>query len=268
MGSEGRSLAQRSKRWLWGEIIALKQKLEDSDAALTSVIVAGRKHATLEAVSNSLRLPALMPSQYGEDVLAYEFFGRKREGFFVEIGAFDGVALSNTYFLEALGWSGILVEPNPEHYDAIISRRPFSKVVHAACGRGADQVRFSVAKGNGGVSVLSYMGENRAQAARIAREGGIIEETLVPCLSLDEIMRGEDRQIDLLSIDVEGAEIQVLEGCNLKKLRPRAIIAEDNAGGGDTRVAEYLASLGYRRDFIWMHNHFYVECNDSRCFRW
>jgi hypothetical protein len=47
-------------------------------------------------------------SQYGQDTFVYEnFFKNKNDGFFVDIGAYDGVSLSNTLSLEELGWSGL-----------------------------------------------------------------------------------------------------------------------------------------------------------------
>jgi FkbM family methyltransferase len=181
------------------------------------------------------RLPAIMPSQNGEDVLIHKFFGGRRTGLYVEVGAYHGVGFSNTYFLDALGWEGILVEPAPDQAEACRRSRPHSRVVQAACGRGGGRTRFKVVKGGAGIGTLSYMGHDLEHERRIAREGGTIEEIEVPLLTLDEIVGDRIGKIDLLSIDVEGAELQVLESGNLTALSPELIVLEDNTGGVDRR---------------------------------
>src|SRR5258708_6764498 len=87
----------------------------------------GRRYGVIE-MSEQWR------AQFGEDRLLVKHFGGKREGYFVEVGAFDGENLSNTYFLEkALGWQGILVEPIPKLAAQCRTKRPLSQVVEAAC---------------------------------------------------------------------------------------------------------------------------------------
>jgi hypothetical protein len=64
-------------------------------------------------------------SQKGQDKWIIEsIFGGKRNGFFVDLAATDGVALSNTYILEKhFGWTGICIEPNPEFYTKLQNNR-------------------------------------------------------------------------------------------------------------------------------------------------
>ncbi len=71
-----------------------------------------------------------------------------------------------------------------------------------------------------------------------------------------------------MSIDVEGAELQVLESGNLTALSPELIVLEDNAGGVDRRVEDLLVAAGYRKDFVWTHNVFYVKVSDPRHVGW
>ena len=68
--------------------------------------------------------PGQFTAQDGEDVLLAELFGYKTDGFFIEIGAYDGLYLSNSYFFEQLGWRGLLVEPLPEKAAACRRNRP------------------------------------------------------------------------------------------------------------------------------------------------
>lgn len=254
----------RAKRWLWNEIEGVKVREDD----LRCHLVAARKEIVLTSVGASLRLPALMPSQNGEDVLVHRFFGGRRDGFFVEIGAYDGVGFSNTYFLEALGWHGVLIEPVPEHAEACRRQRPYSRVVQAACGLGGGTIGFKVVRGENGVGTLSYMGNQPDHEQRIRREGGTIDEVRVPLLPLEAILGSPTPRIGLLSIDVEGAELGVLRSADISSLKPDLIVIEDQTLGADRRVEELLISAGYRKDFVWTHNVFYVGALDSRRVGW
>ena len=60
-------------------------------------------------------------AQNGEDRWLDTYFQGKREGYFVEVGAYDGVDLSNTYHFEQIGWHGVLVEPDPDNADRAAS---------------------------------------------------------------------------------------------------------------------------------------------------
>ena len=72
-------------------------------------------------------------SQLGEDCLLALFFEFKSHGFFVDVGAFDGIYLSNTYFFEQLGWTGICVEASPTYFNLCVRNRPRSKCYNVAC---------------------------------------------------------------------------------------------------------------------------------------
>ena len=71
-------------------------------------------------------------SQSGEDFLLYSLLGRQEDGFYIDIGAFDGVHLSNSFVFEKLGWSGICVEPHPEYFPHLCHSRPNAVCVNTA----------------------------------------------------------------------------------------------------------------------------------------
>src|SRR5262249_24696590 len=69
-------------------------------------------------------------AQFRQDLWVLHETGRKRDGFFVEFGATDGISLSNTYLLERdFGWRGILAEPNPV-WHAGLARTRHSRIDH------------------------------------------------------------------------------------------------------------------------------------------
>src|SRR4029077_1746907 len=99
----GRNAAQAS-----GRVAHEGARLERTDRSPGRDPRRVRGHAACAAMTESYR------SQNGEDRWLEAHFGGKRSGFFVEVGAYDGVNLSNTYHFEQTGWTGVLVEPDPE----------------------------------------------------------------------------------------------------------------------------------------------------------
>ena len=214
----------------------------------------------------------LFKAQYGEDKLLWEMFNQRREGFFIEVGAWNGISLSNTYFLEQMGWTGILVEPLRERFEDCVRNRPRSRVVHAACtgpNQGAT-IKFTRVVGN---EMLSCIHAEPAHAQRCRSEGRQFEEIEVPAITLDRLIMRERNgpwpgpgpwkpkvgwQIDLVSIDVEGGEMDVLRGFRLDRFKPRVLLIENNLPSG-VAVAEYLQRFGYKRVHRQVINDFYVR---------
>ena len=64
-------------------------------------------------------------SQLGQDLKVLKHYNNKYNGFFIEIGASDGIELSNTYLLETqYGWKGICCEPIPNKFEKLVKNRP------------------------------------------------------------------------------------------------------------------------------------------------
>src|SRR3989442_1412361 len=96
-------------------------------------------------------------SQWGEDRLIWEYFGRKPDGFYVEVGANDPKQLSQTFLLEETGWEGILIEPQSACCERLRTLRKKSKVFQVACGAPERKgtALFHLAT-NDGLSSLEY----------------------------------------------------------------------------------------------------------------
>jgi FkbM family methyltransferase len=183
-------------------------------------------------------------------------------GYFVESGAFDGVTESNCMFLEeSLGWRGVNVEPFPQHYQKLLVNRPQSINVNCALSaQNGSQTFTHVAHprhgDNFGNGSLSHTDEHQ----RFLCEQGCQFRTLqVPTMTYDTLvtMVGLPR-VDLLSLDVEGHELQVLEGMNREQFLPRIICVET---GHDRQQAidERLRAKGYVKDYEYRVNGFYVR---------
>lgn len=245
------------------------------DRSARAAAVAGAEAALLRAGRES-RLPLACPSQFGEDAFLFDLFERRLEGYFIEVGAYDGFSLSPTYFLEACGWSGLLVEPIPERFEQCRARRPHARVVNAAVGkRGASgTVALSVARSPAAgaaeddvTDMASSVSIGEGQQAFISRRGGAISTITVPLTSLGALLGDAHRRVDVAVIDVEGLEIDVLDGLELERTRPRVLLVEVLAEGGDERLAAFLGGAGYGLVTRLGHNEVWVRRDEATLLR-
>lgn len=86
-------IASKRFRRLWKEIFSIRSEIQNSRKDIISL----RKQLLLLEMNNELRLPARLPSEDGEEIILYNFIGRKNTGFSIKIGAYIGVDLSNAY---------------------------------------------------------------------------------------------------------------------------------------------------------------------------
>jgi FkbM family methyltransferase len=149
-------------------------------------------------------------SEYGQDSwLEANIFKGKRLGMFVDIGALDGVFHSNTYFFEQeRNWTGICVEPNPIMFKQLVNSRT-SMNLNCAVSSTNDIVEFLQIEGNlrGWSGIIQLMEPEHLQ--RINERDLKKNIIKIPSISLDKIVPTY-RRIDYLSIDVEGAECDIV----------------------------------------------------------
>ena len=224
----------------------------------------------------TITIDHLFKAQFGEDRVLWEVFQGRTLGFFVEVGAFDGVTLSNTYFLEQMGWSGLLIEPIGELCQHAKVARPRSRVVHAACSKRGSHgmATFTVTQN---VPVLSFLDADEEHVARCKREGANLVEIQVPLRTLDDILLEQRKSangqvgpwqknggwcIDLVSIDTEGCELDVLDGFTLDRFKPRVLVIENDRPSGSA-IEPYLRQRGYRKFHRQKINDFYVRIDDQ-----
>lgn len=187
--------------------------------------------------------PIEFKSQFGEDALLWELFRNQFEGFFIEVGAFDGYAFSVTYALECMGWKGLLIEAIPERAEQCRTRRVHSRVVHAALAeKHGGEVTFTVTDDQHG-GMLSYLDPTSAHARMNA--GAPKRSVTVPLTTMNELLKGHTGEIDVAAIDVEGGELALLRGFDLLKHKPKVLLLEDNSRGADPALAQYMSMMPY-----------------------
>ncbi len=149
----------------------------------------------------------------------WEFFNFAEEGIYVEVGANDPKSLSQTYFLEKMGWRGVLVEPLPDLAEAQRRERRNSKVFELAVSapEKTGEADFHVA---GALSSLDRnVKDNSTDYGTVLR---------VKVVTLDSILEeGKIQRVDFLSVDTEGTEVDVLRGFDVRKYQPALILVED-----------------------------------------
>jgi FkbM family methyltransferase len=216
-------------------------------------------------------------SQYSQDVVILNMFFRnpangiedssyKRGGFFVDVGAHDGVSFSNTALMEReLGWRGLCFEPLPERFMELQKNRT-AKCFQACAYNSAGTVTFSAIKGApemlSGITA-SYDPRHVARIDREVREnGGTVENITVATVKLSDIFAQEGiTHVDFLSVDTEGSELQVLEGIDFDAVTIDILTVEENYPDQHqiSPVTKFMLSKGYRPHTILVGDIVYVR---------
>ncbi len=170
----------------------------------------------------SLNMTFISFAQNYEDVMLYRALKNVDKGFYIDVGANDPVIDSVTKAFYERGWRGINIEPVAGWYAKLKQKRPEDNNIQGAVGAHKGEVGFYEVVDTG----LSTM--EKAIAERHAKEGGYeVKSYQVPLITLTEIcLQQKTQEIHFLKIDVEGAEQSVLEGLDLKKIRPWIILVE------------------------------------------
>lgn len=185
-------------------------------------------------------------SQDGQDIyLQNTFFKDKTDGFYVDIGAHDGISLSNTYIYEKLGWSGICIEPLPEIYNLLTLNRSCKCINGVVSDINTPYVDFCYIKG--APEMLSGIIENYTEKhkLRIIEEckarGSSKQKIKVKNYNFSEVINNVN--INFLDIDTEGNELNILKTVDYNKYNIQVIAAEDNIGTGE--LQSFLISKGF-----------------------
>jgi FkbM family methyltransferase len=204
------------------------------------------------------RVPYRFYGQHGEDYLLWHFFDFRKTGFFLDVGAHDGVSLSNSKSFEEHGWTGICVEPIPDVFAQCQQVR--SRVVNAACvGEAEETVTLKV--DHSGLFAGIRTDDSHAIRSYEVRTGGDpgFYSVTVPAMRAADLLRPDDPPIDFVSIDVEGTEIDVLQGLDLQRNQPRVLVVEALTDPAREALDAYVERFGYRLARSVVCNHFYVR---------
>lgn len=184
-------------------------------------------------------------SQLGQDLEVLNFYNNKTGGFFIEIGASNGIELSNTYLLEKYyDWKGICVEPIPQRYDELIINRPNSHCCNnAVYSKSNIYVIFDIANNN---DLFSGISSNIDCHTNVVNENKT--QILIKSISLNDLLKKYNAPdfIDYLSLDTEGSELEILKTVNFGKYKFGLIDVEHNyVEPRRSQIRDLLLSNGY-----------------------
>ncbi len=215
-----------------------------------------------QRVSETLRDVERSPSQAGQDLFVLMHSGFKRNGFFVEFGAADGIRHSNTQLLEeAYGWRGILAEPARYAHSALSTNR--NCVIDKRCvwHSTGEQLEFSETESNQLSTISTFVDADSHSAARKkARKYSVDTVSLMDLL----IEHDAPKHIDYLSVDTEGSEFEILKAFDFSAYDVAIITCEHNFTPQRERIHALLSAAGYERKFqkLSMMDDWYIKAKN------
>jgi FkbM family methyltransferase len=188
-----------------------------------------------------------------------KYIGLKPDGTFIEVGAFDGVSWSNTFGLAVAGWNGLMLEPQPDYF-ALCTKNyedfPNVKILNMCAGSYSGDIELYT-----GFSLATTKKEMVEIYNKTEWFKGVLKEenhitakidTLDSILQANGIMPG----FDLMVVDVEGAELEVLKGCDINTWKPKMVIIEmheesnlEELKQDNEAINEYFEKAGYSKVF-------------------
>ena len=200
-------------------------------------------------------------SQFGEDAYLRSYlrslnwtprggFSPIERGFYVDVGCYHPVSLSNTRWLYLQGWRGINIDPSPGVKACFDRWRPRDINLQLAIANDAGTVTFWTDSGDS--SVFNTTSETYAREM-LAR--GVVRDLVpitVPCAKLSSVLESyvpNGIPVDLMTVDAEGNDLRVLQSNDWRRFRPRILLVEAHANGiselCDSEAVGFMRMQGY-----------------------
>lgn len=175
-------------------------------------------------------------SQLGQDKWVLSLF--PQPGFFVDVGFYDGVALSNTYLLELNGWKGIGIDPFPNNYEC---RK--NTIIAPYAVYSEDNKKVSFCRNAGLSGITTFLGKKQKRAIKKDNTVTIKSRLLVDILKENNA----PEFIEYLSLDTEGTEYEILRTFDWDSYRFGCLTIEHNRDEAKKKsIAKLLESKGYK----------------------
>lgn len=189
---------------------------------------------------------------YQDYYLDRYIFQGKEKGVFLDVGGNDPIYINNTYFFEKnREWTGLAFEPMPKMHSKWKELRKV-KCIQAALGSKRGETEFCEYEDD-------YMS---GIATNVDYDGKVTRNYKVKVVTLKSILnKYKINQVDFMSIDVEGGELDVLKGINFNEVTIDYIVIENNKGFEKEReIRRFLIKHDYKLiaklwiDEIWKKN--------------
>lgn len=187
----------------------------------------------------------LSKAQIAQDLFVLSELGFKKNGFFVEFGATNGVQLSNTHLLETeFSWTGILAEPARNWHKELKKNRTAFIEKDCVWRTSNETLTFNEVE-SGELSTLDSF--SQSDGFKKARQKG--KKYQVKTISLNDLLAkyNAPKMIDYLSIDTEGSEFDILSAFDFNKHKFKVITCEHNFAENREKIHSLLTENGYLR---------------------
>lgn len=187
-------------------------------------------------------------SQEGEDLILQRLLERKRDGFYVDVGAHHPVRFSNTWLFYKKGWRGINIDAMPGSMKAFRKMRKRDINLEVPVSDRRETLTYYMFN----EPALNGFSRELAQARNGLRDYRVIGQRDIDTTTLEELLDEHlpaGQEIDFMSVDVEGLDLNVLKSGNWQKYRPVFVLAEilestiDSLP--DSRIHAFMTDAGY-----------------------
>lgn len=214
-------------------------------------------------------------SQKAEDIIIDRYFEHKKRGFYIDIGAYHPKINSNTKFFYNRGWHGINIEPNPERIKLFKQFRRRDINLNAGVGASKKLETFYELEATG-LSTFS-----KREADSMLKVGHKLKSKMkIQMYRLQDIMKKYVKnEVDFITIDTEALDLEVLEGNNWDKYRPKLICIETidfadlltstkDDSSRKEEISKYLLRKGYEEYFSNGLNTLYIDLNQKQTLKY
>lgn len=209
--------------------------------------------------------PQLSYSQIGEDIIIDFFLKNKREGFYIDIGSYHPINLSNTYKFYKRGWSGINIEPNYNKFHLFKNQRTKDINLNIGIGPREERSPFFIFDAD---TLCTFSKQSAENYKRLGHK--ILEIKEVDLIPLKEVIAkyARNKNIDFLSVDTEGYDLEVLRTNDWNSYRPNIIIIETVEYSQEIlgkklndHYDKFMNDIGYKKIADTYINSIYIDKN-------
>lgn len=187
-------------------------------------------------------------SQEGEDMILRRLFEKQKTGFYVDVGAHHPKRFSNTFFFYKKGWCGINIDAMPNSMSLFNKVRPRDTNLEIPISDKKQKLKYYMFN----EPALNSFSKELAEKRDGKDNYKIISEKDMETSTLEEIFEKHlphGQEIDFMSVDVEGLDLQVLKSNNWKRFRPKFVLVEVLGSSikdiANSKEYKYLAVFGY-----------------------
>ena len=191
-----------------------------------------------------------------EDTTVLNYFKDKKNGFYVDVGCYHPIHRNNTYLLHKKNWSGINIDTSQFSIDLFNYMRPKDLNYNCAISNRNEIIKLFYQK------ELSQLSTTERDQAETVFQGNI-KEKKIQAFTLNEILnksKHTSSKIDFLDIDVEGADLKVLEGLSFEKFKPELICVEIHEKEiSESKIYKFLVDKRYKLIWSGVFSHIFIS---------